>query len=120
MKTGEGWQDSQLISLSDRGGRLICEREISRGTLVYIEMMLAGRQMELPAEVLYCIPAGDSPGRSKPQVGLLFRPSDEKVFDRLRRYIEKISVETACAREQIAANDPCLSWIDIPENPWDE
>ena len=120
MKTGATWQDCKLISLSDRGGRMVSEQEIPRGTMVQLELMLAGRQLDIPAEVLYCIPAGDSPGRSKPQVGLLFKPADEKVTDMLRRFIEKFSIEMACAREEISLHDPCLSWIDVPGNPWNE
>lgn len=120
MKTGSTWQDGKLISLSDRGGRMVCEQEIPRGTMMQLELMLAGRQLDLPAEVLYCIPAGDSPGRTKPQVGLLFKPADDKVIGMLRRFIEKFSVEAACAREGISFGDPCLSWIDVPGNPWSE
>lgn len=112
------WQKCQLVSLSDRGGRLVCDREIPKGSRVQLEVRLGGKFLQLPTEILYCIPAGDSPGRSKPQVGVLFRPVDEKIIDRIRGYIEKVSVESACARENIAFNDPCLSWLDVPSDPW--
>ncbi len=117
---GASWQDSKLVSLSDRGARMVCENELPRGTQVQIDLKLSGRQFQVPAEVLYCIPAGDAPGRSRPQVGLLFKPADGKLINMLRRYIEKRSVEAACAREDIALNDPCLSWIDVPQDPWQE
>ncbi len=120
LKTGASWQDCKLVSLSDRGGRMVCENELPRGTQVQLDVMLSGRQILMPAEVLYCIPAGDAPGRSRPQVGLLFKPEDKKVINMLRRYVERRSVEAACAREDIALNDPCLSWIDVPQDSWQE
>ncbi|NIP49097.1 MAG: hypothetical protein GWO30_03495, partial [Gammaproteobacteria bacterium] len=119
-KLGTTWQDCKLISLSDRGGRIVCESEISRGTQAQLDLKLSGRQLQVPVEVLYCIPAGDAPGRSKPQAGLLFKPANEKLINTLRRYIEKRSVEAACAKEDIALNDPCVSWIDVPLDPWQE
>jgi hypothetical protein len=120
INVGDGWQDCKLLSFSDRGGRLVCQQEIPRGTQIQVETKLGDHLFQVPAEVLYCVPAGDAPGRSKPQVGVLFKPADENIINMLRRYIEKISVESACAREDISLNDPCLSWIDVPDNPWDE
>lgn len=118
LKVDGQWQKCKLVSLSDRGGRLVCEKEIPRGTNVDIEMRLAGRSLQIAAETLYCIPAGDSPGRSQPQIGTLFKPSNGKVTDMLKGYIEKVTVEAACVREDIPLNDACLSWIDVPDDPW--
>ena len=36
----------------------------------------------------------------------------------LKGYIEKVTVEAACVREDIPLNDACLSWIDVPDDPW--
>lgn len=119
-RLGADWQDCKLISLSDRGGRIVCDRELPRGARIEVDLKLSGRHFQMPAEVLHYIPAGDAPGRSKPQVGLLFKPDDERVINMLRRYIEKRSVEAACAREDISLHDPCLSWIDVPGDPWGE
>lgn len=120
LKLGAAWQDCKLVSLSDRGCRIVCENEVTRGVHAQFNMKLSGRQIHVPVEILYCIPAGDSPGRSKPQAGLLFKPADESLIDMLRCYIERISVEAACAREEITLRDPSLSWFDIPSDTWQE
>ncbi len=114
------WQECQLISLSDRGGRILCRNEIQRGTMLHLETKIAGEFLQMPAEVLYCIPAGDTPYRSLPQVGVLFRPTDGRLINMLRRFIEKFCVESASAREGISPNDPCLSWVDFVDDPWAE
>ncbi len=111
--------EGRLISLSDRGGRLTCVREMPRGQLLNLQMELAGRVFRVPSEVLYCIPAGDSPGRSQPQIGVIFRPPNDQEFSLLRCFIEKTCVESACAREGILFNDPCLSWFDLPTDLWE-
>jgi len=118
LNVESSWLDGRLISLSDRGGRITCNTEIPRGKLLSLELMLGRKKIRLPAEVLYCIPAGDSPGRAHPQIGVLFKPHDNQEVVSLRHYIEKASVEAACAKEEIPLNDPCLSWLDIPEDPW--
>lgn len=118
IQLDNAWHDGQLISLSDRGGRIVCPREIPRGTTLLLQTRLGGQFLQVPAEVLYCIPAGDAPGRACPQVGVLFKPAETKVIDQLRGYIEKVSVESACARENIPLNHPCLSWLDVPGDPW--
>lgn len=112
------WQECQMVSLAERGGRVICQDELQRGTILQLEMQIAGKRLQLPAEVLYSIPAGDLPCRSLPQVGILFRPKDDRVITMLRRFIEKTCVESACAREGIAFDDPCLSWVDFIDDPW--
>ena len=107
-----------MVSLADRGGRIVCQREIPRGTMLQLETSIAGKFLQLPAEVLYCLPAGDVPPYSSPQVGVLFKPADNRLIDMLRHQIEKICVEAACAREGISFDDPCLSWVDFVDDPW--
>lgn len=114
LKVGNEWLEAQLASISDRGGRLNCAREIPRATELTLEVSLDGKSLRIPSEVLYCIPAGDLPGRLQPQIGVLFKPADVTMFELLKRYIEKTCIEYACAREEISLHDPCLSWLDMP------
>jgi hypothetical protein len=88
--------------------------------MLQLETNLAGKFLQLPAEVLYCLPAGDVLRSSRPQIGVLFKPTDDRVIDMLRCHIEKICVAAACAREGIPLNDPCLSWVDLIDDPWAE
>lgn len=118
LKIDNAWVPGRLISLSDRGGRIQCMREVPRGKLLTVEMKLAGRLLLLPSEVLYSIPAGDSPGSFQPQTGVLFKPASDLEFKLLRRYIERIGIESACSRENISLNDPCVSWLDLPDDLW--
>lgn len=108
------WFEGCLISLSNRGGRIICTNEIPRGKLLDLEVKLSGRVFRMPAEVLYCIPAGDSPGYLQPQIGVLFKPSNDQDFELLQRFIIKTCIDSACARENIPITDPCVSWLDVP------
>jgi hypothetical protein len=114
LKIENEWLEGQLVSLSDRGGRLTCAREIPRGTGLTLEVKLGGEILRTPSEVLYCIPAGDLPSRLRPQIGVLFKPDNVEMFELLKRFIEKTCIECACAREGISLNDPCLSWLDVP------
>ena len=114
LKVESEWLEGQLVSLSDRGGRLTCAKEIPRGTELTLEVKLDGETLRIPSEVLYCIPAGDSPSRLQPQIGVLFKPTNKNMFELLRRFIEKTCIECACAREGVSLNDSCLSWLDIP------
>jgi len=114
LKIKSEWLEGQLASLSNRGGRLTCAREIPRGTELTLEVKLEGEILRIPSEVLYCIPAGDSPSRLQPQIGVLFKPTNIEVFELLKRFIEKTCIECACAREGISLNDPCLSWFAMP------
>jgi hypothetical protein len=114
LKIENEWLEGQLVSLSDRGGRLTCAREIPRGTGLTLEVKLGGEILRTPSEVLYCIPAGDLPSRLQPQIGVLFKPDNVEMFELLKRFIEKTCIECACAREGISLNDPCLSWLDVP------
>jgi len=115
-----GWLAARLISLSDRGGRLDCPGELPRGQKLELVMQLDRQMLRLPAEVLYCIPAGDLPGHQQPQLGIQFKPIDAKVCTALRSYIERLCVEAACRAADVSPNDPCLSWIELNHNPWAE
>jgi len=114
LKVGNEWLEGQLASLSDRGGRLTCAREIPRGTALTLDVRLSDEMLRIPCEVLYCIPPGDSAGRLKPQLGVLFKPVEQAMFELLKRFVEKTCIEYACAREGISLHDPCLNWLDIP------
>jgi hypothetical protein len=118
IKMDEAWLTGRLVSLSDRGARIDCATNIPRSRQLHLELELAGRVISIAAEVLYCLPAGDTPGRELPQAGVLFKPNDEQFIDLLRHYIEKTCIESACVREGIAFNDPCVSWFDIPSSTW--
>lgn len=118
LKINNKWSDGRLVSLSDRGGRIQCDHEMPRGKSLDIAVKLAGKNLMIPAEVLYCIPAGDFAGRSQPQIGVLFKSSDKDKFAMLRYFIEKICIESACIREDIPLNDPCVSWLEVPSGPW--
>ncbi|RLB67533.1 MAG: hypothetical protein DRH08_03415 [Deltaproteobacteria bacterium] len=115
LKVEGDWLEGHLVSLSDRGGRISCVNEIPRGKSLDIEVKLANRIFRMPAEVLYCIPAGDSLSRSQPQIGVIFKPPSDQEFGLLKRFIEKTCIERACAREDIPLNDPCVSWLDVPK-----
>lgn len=112
------WLVGRLTSLSERGGRFVCPVEIPRGSALLLEVKLAGKPLRMAAEVLYCIPAGDSPDRPQPQIGVLFKPSTAREFPLLRGFVEKTCVECARIRENISPHDPCLSWLDVPADPW--
>ncbi len=113
-----GWQEGQLLSLSARGGRIACSSDIPLGQPLEIELKLAGRVLRISSKVLYRIPAGDFPGRLQPQIGVLFRPSDQREPRFLKGFIEKVYIERACEREGISLKDLCVSWFEVPTDPW--
>ena len=119
LKIEGEWFDGCLVSLSGRGGRIACKREIPHGKSLEVAVKLAGKVLILPAEVLYCIPAGDFPGRSQPHVGVRFKSSNGHELEILRRFIEMTCIESACAREDIQLTDSCVGWLDLPSDPWD-
>jgi hypothetical protein len=108
----------RILTISGRGGRIACGQEMLRGSLLRLEIPLDGKVRSLSAEVIYTIPAADVAGTSQPQVGVLFKPADERQYELLRGIVEKTCLEAACARAGIALNDPCLSWLDVPVGPW--
>lgn len=112
------WLTGRMTSLSDRGGRIECVAEIPKGRRVYLEMNPAGRMLKLDAEVLYYIPGGDSLGHPQHQIGVLFKPASDREFKLIRHFVERTCIEQACATEAIALNDPCVSWFDVPTDPW--
>ena len=114
------WKTLDDLGVPERGGRFVCQDELPRGTVLQLEMQVAGKLLQLPAEVLYSIPAGDTSCRSLPHVGVLFRPTDDRLITMLRRFIVKTCVESACAREGIALDDPCLRRVDFIDDPWRE
>lgn len=113
------WLSSRLVSLSNRGGRMTCPVALPTGTSLFVEVRLGGRIERLPAEVIYCIPAGDTAGREQTQIGVVFKPEDVQFYWMLQRFIEKTCLESACVRAGIAFNDPCVSWFDVDANPWE-
>ncbi len=118
LEIGEARLEGRLLSLSGRGGRIACAQEIPRGRSLHLHVTLAGRTQSLAAEVIYSVPAGDAQVSAQPQVGLLFKSFANQQFEMLRNFIEKTCIERACAREGIALHDPCLSWLDMPADPW--
>jgi len=114
LKIESEWLEGKLVSLSDRGGRLACDREICRGTELTLDVKLDDEILRIPSEVLYSIPAGDFPSRLQPQIGVLFKPANVEMFELLKRFIEKTCIVCACAREEISLDDPCLSWFAMP------
>lgn len=120
LQFSEQWLEGRLVSLSGRGARISCAMEIPTGTPLQIEMKLAGRTLRLPAEALYCIPEGDSVGRTQPQVGVRFKPEEGQIFGMLQRFIEKSCIEAACVRVGIAFSDHCVSWFDLATDPWEK
>lgn len=118
LQVDGAWEETTLISMSDRGGRLRAKRELPRGSKVSVEVKLAGRVLRLPGEILYCIPAGDLPGRENPQVGILFKPLEESICSALRMYIEQTCVDRACSEHGLQCTEQVLSWIELQRNPW--
>lgn len=112
------WLVGTLLSLSDRGARVTCPALLPKQEPLVLDFKLDGYPLRLTAEVLYDIPAGDSPGRELPQAGLLFKAPKPALRQALRHYIERNFVERACAKTGIAANDPSLSWLTLVRNPW--
>ena len=115
---GEASLPGQLLTISGRGARIACAREMPRGSMLRLELALDGKVRVLSAEVMYTIPAADVARDSQPQVGVLFKPADDRQCELLRGFVEKTCLEAACARAGIALNDPCLSWLDVPIGPW--
>lgn len=114
LRVDDDWMDGRLLSLSDRGGRISCLRELPRGKSLTVSMKLAGKIFRIPSEVLYCLPAGDSAERMQAQIGVLFKPSNEEDLNLIRCLVERTCIKRACASEDILLTDPCVSWLELP------
>jgi hypothetical protein len=108
----------ELVSLSERGGRLLCPEAFPLGARLHLNLLIDGRSLELPAEVIYQIPASDAGEQRLPQTGVLFKPENDQIGGTLRRYIEKQLVDAACAAAGLSKNDLCLSWIEVASDPF--
>ena len=108
----------ELLSLSGRGARLTCPREVAPGESLSVEVELAGRSLHLPAEVLYQLPVGDVAGGRSGQLGVIFRLDDVWLETALALYVERVCAEQACALAGISPQDTCLSWLALPSDPW--
>lgn len=114
------WLVGRLLSISDRGARISSAAHLPRGEKLRLDFCLDRYPLRLAAEVLYEIPAGDSPGREQPQVGLLFKSPQPALRTALRQFIERSFVNQACAKIGVAASDPSLSWFNLVRNPWQD
>jgi hypothetical protein len=114
------WLVGRLLSLSDRGARVACPAVLPKGESVVLDFKLGGYPLRATAEVIYEIPAGDTPGREQPQAGLLLKSFKPAQREAVRRFIVRSFVEQACTQIGISINDPGLSWFDLVSNPWVE
>jgi hypothetical protein len=114
------WLVGRLLSLSDRGARIISPALLPKRERLLLDIRLEGYPLRLTGEVLYDIPAGDVSGRELPQAGLLFKPPKPALRKALRHFIERRFVDLACQKTGIAASDPSLSWFRLVKNPWEE
>lgn len=114
------WMTGRLLSVSDRGARVSCPASLSKGAGLQLGFKLDGYPLHVTAEVIYEIPAGDSPGREHPQAGLLFKPLRPSLRQSLRHFIELSFVSRACAKVGVDGGDASLSWFDLVDNPWAE
>jgi len=83
-----------------------------------VELVLAGRSLLLPGEVIYQLPASDVAGGRAAQLGVLFRTDDVWLRTALTLYVERVCAEKACALAGISPQDACLSWLAVPNDPW--
>ena len=118
LHTERGLLNADLTSMSDRGCRLDCDRELAKGQRLVLETILDRQHLSLNGEVIYSIPAGDLSKTRKPQVGVLFSQIDQALCNALRMFIEKTCVARACSNLGIATNNPAITWIDLVRNPW--
>ena len=86
MVLDAGAQPCRLISLSDRGARLVCEQDVPLGTQLVLEVTILDCQLRLPAKVIYTIPPGDVSGYRRPQIGILFNCEDDRFISMLRSF----------------------------------
>ena len=117
MVLDAGSQGCRLISLSDRGARLVCEQDVQLGTPLVLEVTILNCQLRLPAKVIYTIPPGDVSGYFRPQIGILFNYEDNRFISKLRNCVERTLIESGCDRAGISLKDPSLNWFDLPDGP---
>lgn len=110
----------RLLSLSERGGRIACPAPLPNGEMLQLAVHLGGYPLHVAAQVIYTIPAGDLPGSSPAQAGLLFRPLSPELGQAIHRYVERSLVEQACRQVELASDDPVLDWFDTVAAPWAE
>ncbi|MBW2504053.1 MAG: PilZ domain-containing protein [Deltaproteobacteria bacterium] len=120
LHTAHGLQSAELTSMSDRGCRLDCDRELAKGQPLVLDMILDRQRLRINGEVIYTIPAGDLSRTRKPKVGVLFSQIDQTLCNALRMFIEKTCVARACSHLGVATNNPAITWIDLARNPWAE
>lgn len=111
---------SRLISLSARGARMNCPVQLPKKQQLTVEVVLGGRRLELPGEVLYSLPCGDASRTEWPQLGVLFKPVDVRLSEALERFVEFACVEQCCAKLALPIKAHCVSWLDVLHDPWGE
>jgi len=109
---------SQLISISARGVRMSCPVELAKQQKLTVAVVLGGHRLELPGEVIYAFPCGDAVGTAWPQLGVLFKSLDLHISEALERFVERTCVEQCCARIGLSMKSHCVSWLDVPRDPW--
>ncbi|MDT8440150.1 MAG: PilZ domain-containing protein [Desulfuromonadales bacterium] len=117
LKLDGRWYQGRLISLSDRGGRLVFEQTLPSRQELTLEIRLGRQLLRQPCTVLYSIPAGDTPGRQQPQLGLLFKPVTTETCQTIRQYIEHLCLERALSRLGLDPQHPVTSWFDLGGTP---
>lgn len=110
--------DGRLLSLSERGGRVAVPVLLTNGEMLELTVELGGYLLQVAAQVIYTIPAGDLPGRQPPQAGLLFRPLPPELGEAIHHHVERSLVERACRQVGLASDDPALGWFDTVTEPW--
>ncbi|PLX85029.1 MAG: hypothetical protein C0614_04655 [Desulfuromonas sp.] len=106
------WQPGNITSLSDRGCRVTCDYELPAKQPLVIEFRLGERRIRLSAQVLYCIPAGETASRAKPQFGVQFKQIDPAICTALRASIERKCLERAFRKIDIDPAHPVNSWFE--------
>ena len=110
------WQPGRILSLSDRGCRVAYDYELPAKQSMTIEFRLGERRMRLVAQALYCIPAGETSSRAKPQIGLQFKPIDPVLCEVLRACIELRCLERAMKKIGVDLTHSVRSWFDIEDH----
>lgn len=112
------WHSARIVSFSDRGGRLVFDRELPNQQKLTLDFKLGRRNLRLSAVVLYSLPPGETPGRQQPQLGILFKPIDEAICRGLRSYVERCCLEKAFKKIGLDPGHPVGSWFDLDPDSW--